>query len=375
MIQVAWTQGYYTGMEVSSGCCRGYSGANSPLWAPPFKFMALSFSGGFTGLALIYLFLNRHYLGQTLRAATKKLSPDVINDLERNEPLTYRSAWLLFGLSFVLNIFIYAITGVSVYSAFVLTGGLLILWIGMARIAGLTGINSTESVDHGNTFLRLFVWPHAPDPLTSDFMLSSSTVQWASQPYSPAYGFALVSSFAGFRFANLAGADNRNVFKAMVVALSVGFVASFLTIIVLNYQFGAEKLSFSSAFIGNTQFRSRTADPGIWNGRPGSEPLAPYVLAGALITGTLYILSSHFIWFPLEPVGFILGTSMLGAGLVGLWFPAMICWALKTLTLRIGGSKTYEEKAVPFVSGFVAGYALITVIAVLVFVLRFFYPF
>jgi len=375
LIQVAWTQGYYTGMETSPGCCRGYAGSNTPLWAPPFKFMALSFSGGFTGLAVIYLYLNRHYLGQTLSAATKRLSPDVVAELEKGEPLTYRNAWLLFAVSFVLNIFIYAITGVSIYSAFILTGGLLILWIGMTRLAGLTGINSTESVDHGNTFLRLLVWPQAPDPLTSDFMLSSSAVQWASQPYSPGYGFAMVSAFAGFKFASLSGADNRNVFKTMIVSLSVGFVACFVTIIALNYQFGAERLSFSSAFIGNTQFRNRTADPGIWNGRPGSEPLAPYVLAGALITGSLYLLSARFVWFPLEPVGFILGTSMLGAGLVGLWMPAFVCWALKTLTLRIGGSKVYEEKAVPFVSGFVAGYALITVIAVMVFVARFFYPF
>jgi hypothetical protein len=374
LIQISWVEGFYTGMDVENGCCRGYSGRDTPLWGPPFKFMALSFAGGFSALAIIYLFLNRTYLAQTLKAAIGKLSPDIVQDLERNEALTYRQAWSLFASAFILNILIYAVVGVSPYSAFVLTGGLLILWIGMARLAGLTGINSSESVDHGNTFLRLFVWPQAPQPLTQDFMLTSAAAQWASQPYYPPYGLAIVSSFAGFRFASSSGADNKNVFKVVVLALSVGFVASFLTIIPLNYSFGIQRLSWSG-FISSTEFRNRTGNPDIWNTRPGTEPLAPYVLGGFAIVGALYFLSARFVWFPLEPVGFILGTSMLGAGLLGFWMPALVCWIAKTLTLRIGGSKMYEERAVPLASGFVAGYALITVIAVFVFVVRFFYPF
>jgi len=375
LIQVAWVQGYYTGMETSPGCCRGYSGLNTPLWAPPFKFMALSFAGGFSALAIIYLYLNRVFLAQTIKAAIGRLNPTTVQELEKNEALTYRQAWSLFALAFVLNIAIYAISGVGLYSAFVLTGGLLILWIGMARLAGLTGINSTESVDHGNTFLRLFVWPQAPDPLTSDFMLSSSAAQWASQPYGPSYGFSMISSFAGFRFASLTGANNRNVYKTIVVSLSVGFVFSFLTVLSLSYYYGVQRLSFSYYFSADGDFRNRTANPAIWNSRPGTEPLAPYVLAGFAIVGSLYFLSARFIWFPLEPVGFILGTSMLGAGLLGIWMPALVCWALKYAVLRIGGSKLYEESAVPLVSGFVGGYALITIVAVLVFVVRFFYPF
>jgi hypothetical protein len=372
-VQVAWIQGYFTGMEAWGGCCRGYGGMNTPLWAPPFKFMALSFAGGFTALAVIYLYLNRNYLWQTIKAALRRLDPSVVREMEKNEPLTYRQAWLLFLIGFILNMVVYAVAGVSAYPTFVMIAGLLILWIGMARVAGLTGINSTESVDHGNTFLRLFVWPTAPEPPTRDFMLTSAAAQWASQPYAPPYGFSIISSLAGFRFASLTGANNRNVFKTIVTALSVGFLFSFITMIVLNYQFGATKLSL--LFATTTEFRERTGSPVVWNGRPGSEPLAPYVLAGFLITSALYVLSARFLWFPLEPVGFIVGTSMLGAGLIGLWMPALVCWILKTLVLKIGGSKLYEEHAVPFVSGFIGGYTLITIIAAIVFVVRFFYPF
>ncbi|MBS7612232.1 hypothetical protein KEJ27_08560 [Candidatus Bathyarchaeota archaeon] len=371
-IQVAWYQGYYTGLENYGGCCRGYF-SPSPLWVPPFKFMALSFSGGFTALAVIYLYLNRDYLWQTIKVALGKLDPSVVRELEKNEPLTYRQMWLLFVAGFVLNMIVYATAGVSAYPTFVMIAGLLILWIGMARVAGLTGINSTESVDHGNTFLRLFVWPTAPEPPTRDFMLTSAAAQWASQPYAPPYGFSIISSFASFRFASLTGADNRNVFKTIVIALSVGFLFSFITMISLNYQFGATRLSL--LFPMTTEFRDRTGSPEVWNSRPGTEPLAPYMFAGFAVTSILYVLSARLLWFPLEPVGFIVGTSMLGAGLIGLWMPALVCWIAKTLVLRIGGSKLYEEHAVPFVSGFIGGYTLITVVAAIVFVVRFFYPF
>lgn len=121
LIQISWVEGFYTGMDTLNGCCRGYSGshlADTPLWGPPFKFMALSFAGGFTALAVIYLFLNRAFLAQTLKAAIGKLSPDTVQELERNEALTYRQAWSLFALAFILNILIYAVVGVSPYSAF-----------------------------------------------------------------------------------------------------------------------------------------------------------------------------------------------------------------------------------------------------------------
>jgi hypothetical protein len=373
LVQVAWIQGYYTGMETWNGCCRGYSGLEGPLWAPPFKFMALSFSGGFSALAVIYIYLNRGYLSQTLKAAIGRLSPDAVQEMEKNEALTYRQAWSLFILAFVLNLAVYAVTGTSLYVVFIMTGGLLILWIGMARMTGMIGFNSTESMDFGNTSLRLFIWPEAPQPITGEFIRASSASQCASQPYTP-YGMSLVASFAAFRFAGLSGADNRNVFKTIIVAFSVGFLTFFVMMISLDYYFGSLRLSWSGWF-SDTRLRTAWGDAGRWNSRPGTEPLAPYVLAGFAIVGALYYLSAHFIWFPLEPVGFIIGTSMMGAGLVGLWAPALVTWVLKTLTLRIGGSKLYEERAIPFVSGFAGGYALITVVAVVVFVMRFFIPF
>lgn len=50
-------------------------------------------------------------------------------------------------------------------------------------------------------------------------------------------------------------------------------------------------------------------------------------------------------------------------------------WALKVLTLRIGGSKAYEEYGVPIVVGFIAGFALIALIGGAALVWMFFFPY
>jgi len=45
-----------------------------------------------------------------------------------------------------------------------------------------------------------------------------------------------------------------------------------------------------------------------------------------------------------------------------MWFPFLIAWAFKTITLRMGGSKTYEQYGVPTAVGFTLGCLAITVL-------------
>ena len=73
-----------------------------------------------------------------------------------------------------------------------------------------------------------------------------------------------------------------------------------------------------------------------WNSIPGTEPWIPHFAAGFLSVGLISWLHFRYIWFPFEPVGFLLGIS---TGFeFGLWSYALIAWILKMLTLRIGGS-------------------------------------
>jgi hypothetical protein len=102
--------------------------------------------------------------------------------------------------------------------------------------------------------------------------------------------------------------------------------------------------------------------------------VAPYVIGGFLIVVVLEFLHARFIWFPFNSIGFIIGTSALSV-LYGYWGSFLIAWILKTITLRVGGSKIYENVGVPIAGGFVVGYMIAVIFGGTMGVLRFFVPY
>lgn len=78
----------------------------------------------------------------------------------------------------------------------------------------------------------------------------------------------------------------------------------------------------------------------------------PDFTVGFIVAVVITALSFLHVWFPLHPVGLVLG---FGAT---LWFQGLIALIIRTLVLRVGGSKLYEEKGVPFATEIIVGTAL-----------------
>jgi hypothetical protein len=146
-----------------------------------------------------------------------------------------------------------------------------------------------------------------------------------------------------------------------------------ITYISLCYTYGGTTFAFAAGQVQSTQFWNMS-NPPEWNIKPGTEPLAPYVIAGFLIVAAIEFLHSRFVWFPFNAIGFIMGTGIMGT-FYGYWGPFLIAWVLKTITLRIGGSKLYESVGVPIAGGFIAGYMVALIIGGTLGVFRFFVPF
>ncbi|MEM2303429.1 MAG: DUF6784 domain-containing protein [Candidatus Bathyarchaeia archaeon] len=97
-------------------------------------------------------------------------------------------------------------------------------------------------------------------------------------------------------------------------------------------------------------------------------------MPGVLLAGALTYLHAKFLWFPLDPIGFLIITD--GHALIeGLWTTVTVAWIVKLIVLRIGGSKFYEEVGVPVAIGFIVGAVLVSFIGGLLMVIRFFIPF
>jgi hypothetical protein len=368
--QIAYTMGYYTGITGLNGCGRVWCGENLA-YGPPFKWQAVSV-GAALGLTALIIVLSRRYLIETINAALGRMVVEKKMDLERNEPVSYRTAYTLLVGTFVLLVIVYLIMGFSLASAVVVQVSILAFWLAFVRQVGIAGFFYMGE-EKGMALSRLLIYPTAPEPLTKDFVLVAN---FANLPInSPENGFQVggnFSSFEAFRMADLTSTSNRNVFLTMVVASAVVPIASLFGYYYTVYTIGLSKIPGNYATYGCDALLSNVQS--IWNNAPASDPWIPYFFAGFVITAALSVLHSRFIWFPFEPVGFSLAISKAVIPW-GIWSSALIAWVVKTVTLRVGGSKLYEGWGAPVAAGFIAGYMLVLIPGTIIAHVKFWYPF
>jgi hypothetical protein len=73
-------------------------------------------------------------------------------------------------------------------------------------------------------------------------------------------------------------------------------------------------------------------------------------------------------------MGFLLSGGMYIVW-TGVWSCFLVAWVFKYATLRIGGSRAYEQYGVPFVGGTLVGLVITVVVGVILGAVRFFFPF
>ena len=72
---------------------------------------------------------------------------------------------------------------------------------------------------------------------------------------------------------------------------------------------------------------------------------------GALSVVAMSIIRTHFIWFPLHPVGFVVSSTW---GMNPFWFSVFLSWVIKYSILKYGGLRTYR-KNMPLFLGLILG--------------------
>jgi len=369
LMQVSWGMGYYTGIQNQGGCGRFGWCSPSGVIDPPLMINPVTYGGGMFGLTIMTLVLNRRYLNDTFRAAFAKHSSRL--EIEKNEALTYRDTYLLLGSSFILLVILFMIDGLSITSALLLPISYFLFWVAYARIYMMTGlVGSGDS--HGGTLFRLIVWPTPPDPLTQDYVLAAYYSRRGMDGPNFAGG-SMYSGLASYKMASMTGVSNSGVLKVTVAATVIAPLTAFFTVIWLFYTLGGTRLGVAGPGVQDTQWWG-CVNPNEWVMFPSKEPVAPYVLAGFVIVVVLEFLHARFIWFPFNALGFVIGMSRLNIKW-GFWGPFLVAWILKTITLRIGGSKLYDRLGVPIAAGFIVGYVIALIFGGTLAVLRFFMPY
>lgn len=254
LMQVAYIMGYYTGITSLNGCGRYWCGTNDIWKGDPFKWFVMSEVGMVLGIFVVYLFTNRSYIAETLRAALGILPPERVKEIEKDEPTTYRVAWMTFLASFVLLAVLMMFSGVSVVPAFMMImSGLICMFVGI-RVFGLAGLGFPTEGAAGVAIMKTYYGDTIPEPVTREYMISFTglTRYPFGQGLTKGFGAGFVGGFSSYRLASLTGTNPKNVYKVVLLATILApFLANAGFIWACN-TWGLTRLPTISGFAGSS---------------------------------------------------------------------------------------------------------------------------
>jgi hypothetical protein len=320
----------------------GGGGAATGSAAARMPFVQEQGTGAWLAIAVASLWLARRSLREAWRNALRPpLSPDP------SAPMSDRAAIVGLGLGSAFLVLFAIASGMSLLVAVVLLAGFFALMVALARIRAEAG-----TAWHFGPWIK----PHqfAPRLLGEDSLGGRSLAALATHGW---YNLEYRSTPVPHQIEAMKVAEEgrfaaRGLAFWMMVALVVGILAAFWSILHLYYAEGAgtAKVNAWRLFMGRLPWQAlagqlRTTSP--LPDTPGLQATG----FGALLTLGLAWLRSRFPWWPFHPVGFALGFSF---EMDLLWCQFLVGWLFKVITLRYGGTRTYRA-ALPFFIGLILG--------------------
>jgi len=314
--------------------------------------------GVVSGVALSFLALSYKAFGKSLKAAISG---------KRSGPFPDSLLW--FGLigSLLIHFALQFISGVPISAIIVIFLMSLVVMYMMIRMRGECIVTETSFDNwprHGLIFEAL-----GGDPSLGTKELYTSVMMTHAENMFFTAGAVSWMALEGFRLCEMTKAKWKGIAFSGLISVTAALIISWLL-----YIWGAHTYGFEVGWpAGGWIAIAEDADGYIWLttkdslGTPwlwASNPrIWPDFTVGFIVAIVITALSLRYVWFPLHPVGLVLGFGSMGY-LWGatLWFQGLLALIARTLVLRIGGSKLYEEKAIPFVTGVIIGTAIANLI-------------
>lgn len=303
---------------------------------PNFPYLMEQGIGAWTAFGIALLYTSRRYLRGVFRIA---LNPQKGEDAD--EPMPYRVAlWGLLAGTAVFFVFWWA-AGMSPFWVLVVLGLYLLLAICITRVRAEAGGQHTVWDLEPMNVLRLFD-SRILGPTT---MAAAAMSHWY---WRLNRSHMMPSQMEAFKLAQEHRIDLRSLILPMIAATVLATVVGMWACLHIFYSEGA--LAKCQGFALWTNLESYNwLDGGLKTGfrAEGSRWVAVGSAGGFIVL--LTSLRRMFAWFPFHPLGYC-----IGPGLIWLWFPFLIAWALKLVILRYGGLSLYR-RSLPFFLGLVLG--------------------
>lgn len=308
-------------------------------------------------LAVVYVYMSRHYIGMTFKQGLRAIGKDRKQDNSDDEGMGPRTVVLGLGLSTAYLVFFSCVFyGASLFWA------LALLLVFAATV--IVGMRARTELGFTQTQIpHMEVLRNGLIPLLGAKVFGGAVGLIGLGPLH-ALGFTsqantMGTSLEAWKAADMLGTKRTNMTRLMILAWVGATIIILFTGLKVGYAYGWSKGWYNYWHFNYLYDYARKVSLGLSTSSLGHLGLW---ITGAGVTVALMWLRTSFMWWPLHPLGIVLGFH---------WYYAWITtgsvfftWACKAVILRYGGMRLYR-KLMPLFFGFIAGQITVEILTMI----------
>lgn len=282
-----------------------------------------------------------------------------VSEPAESEALPYRYLWLGFVASGLLFIVAQLMANVVWWLAILMLAWVAVIWLGIGMATAQSGLH-WGGWGLGFGFLPehtmvLFNGLQITDPAVAYPALVPGLALTAPRYFYMGTINMVPWSLSSFQLGKLTGTDNRTLFVAQLVGVTLSTLIAIPLTLYLYYTYGYLGRAGPSFHTYWWSFLTVNGDFFGAVNTPNEITYAGYFF-GFAFTFVLYVLQTRlpFLRF-VNPVGALVATF----GGLFLWFPYLLAAIIKAMAFRVGGAQLYQSKIYPIAIGLLAGYFIV----------------
>ncbi len=291
----------------------------------PFKHIG---EGAMVALVVTNFWTARGHLASAWQCALGKGG----KDYDADEVASYRVLFAGAGLGFALLVAWIVWTGLGVLPAVLVVTFMMAIFLGLTRVVVEGGF--AEAVAPTTASDMTVAVLGSPRLGPQGLMALALTYPYAADLRT----HVMASTSHGLKVVEDSGGRLRGLLLWIMVAAAVTLVAAIFYVMRLAYTIGGAGLH-GWFFIDGPQMPYKWVTNLIDHPVPIKTSTIGLMAGGAAFLAFLSFMRVRFLWWPLHPLGFAIGSVWL---MDQQWLCAFIAWVLKVLILRYGGLRYYR---------------------------------